>query len=128
VKRPRKYPEAELQKLIVRHIKLRGRPGLVYWHTPSGAHLGGKRNRKGQVIQRGILAGMGARAGVSDLVFLYRSLFFALEVKHTGTPTEEQYQFLADVEAAGGFSAWAVGLDRCLKVLEGWGLLKGVTA
>ncbi len=122
-------PEQEIQKAIVKHLRQRGAPGLVFWHTPNGAHLGGKRNRKGFVIQRGILAGMGARAGVSDLVFLRNRQFYCLEIKAPGqVPTEEQLEFIDDVKDAGGFGAWCQGLDRALSILERWGILRGKAA
>jgi hypothetical protein len=36
-----------------------------------------------------------------------------------------QPAFLADMEAAGAYTALAEGLDRALSTLEAWGLLKG---
>ena len=118
-------PEQQMQKAIVQHLRTRGAPGLVYWHTRNGVAGWGKAAR----IQGAIAKGMGARAGVSDLVFLHDGKFFALELKiEGGKPTEEQRAFIDDVNIAGGCATWAEGLDRALRILECWGLLKGQAA
>ena len=120
-----KRPEQFIHKAVADHIRVRGVKGLVWFHVGQSNY---GRNPKGKAIQAAINKGLGVRKGVSDFIFLHRSLFFALELKAPGnTPTEEQYQFLSDVEAAGGFSAWAVGVDKALKILETWRLIKGVT-
>ncbi len=120
-----KRPEQIIHKAVADHIRVRGVKGLVWFHVGQTNYA---RNRKGKSIQAAINKGLGVRAGVSDLIFLHRGQFFALELKAPGnTPTEEQYKFLADVEAAGGFSAFSIGIDRALAVLEKWGLLKGTT-
>jgi hypothetical protein len=51
-----------------RHLRQRGVPGLVFWHTPNGVK---GRSRKHHV-QGAIAKGMGVRTGVSDLVLLHR--------------------------------------------------------
>jgi hypothetical protein len=119
-------PEQEIQKAVVAHLRQRGAPGIVFWHTPNGAYLGGKRNRKGVAIRGGIMKGLGVRAGVSDIIAVHRSKIFALELKAPdGRPTESQLEFIADMERAGAFTCVAEGLDRALAVLESWGLLRG---
>ena len=115
-------PEQDLQKMVMQHLRQRGARGLVFWHTPNGV----RGNRRKDHVQGAIAKGMGARAGVSDLVLLHQGRFFALELKVPGrTPTEEQLKFLEEVNAAGGFGAWCQGLDRALGILESWGVLRG---
>lgn len=122
-------PEQELHKAVVAHIKTRGAPGLLWWHTANGMYAGGKRNRKGMAIQGAIMKSLGARAGVSDLVFLHRGRFYSLELKSAGNkPTEAQYEFMSDVQDAGGFAAWSDNIDRAIGMLEIWGLLVGKAA
>lgn len=119
-------PEQDMHRAIVRHIAMRGVPGLVWWHTPQGAKLGGKRRG---AIQGAIMKSLGTRAGVSDLLFLYRGRFYALELKAPGNrPTVQQLEFLDDVKDAGGFSVWTDSLDRALAILECWGILRGSAA
>jgi hypothetical protein len=122
-------PEQTIHKAVVQHLRQRSAPGVVYWHTPNGALLGGKRSRKGINIQGSILKGLGVRAGVSDILVLHDGRFFALELKAPGgSATEEQLEFLSDVAKAGGFTGVAEGVDEALRALEGWGLLRGRAA
>lgn len=111
-------PEDQIQKAVFQHIRLRGAPGLVAWHTPNG----GKR----RPIEASIFMSLGVRAGVSDIIAVHQGKVFALELKaEGGRPTETQLQFIADMEKAGAFTCVAVGLDRALATLEAWGLLRG---
>jgi hypothetical protein len=97
-------------------------PGLVWFAVPNGNKLGGKISAKGIAIQGSINKGLGVKAGVSDLIFLHDSKFFALELKvGKNRPTVEQLEFIDHVNAAGGFACWCTGLDAALRVLEACG-------
>ena len=110
-------PEDAIHKAIADHLRHRGAPGLVFWHTPND----GKRSYK--TASR--LKKMGMRSGVSDICALHLGKFYALELKaENGRPTVEQLKFLSDVNEAGGFGCMSYGLDRALAVLESWGLLR----
>ena len=123
----RKHPEQIIQKAVANHLRVRGVPGLVWWHTPNGLYAGGKRNRKGIAIQGSIMKGLGVRAGVSDIVAVHNGKIFALELKAPGgTVTEAQLEFLSDMERAGAYTCCAEGLDAALKTIEAWGLVRGV--
>lgn len=118
-------PEQILQKAVVAHLKARGAPGMVWWHTPMNVAGGSKRHR----VRGGIAKGMGARKGVSDLVFVRNGTFYAMELKvEGGRPTVEQMEFVSEINNAGGFACIVHGLDRALACLEMWGLLRGQTA
>lgn len=120
-----KRPEQILHKAVADHLRQRGVPGLVWWHTPNNVGIRGRRGH----IQGAIAKGLGVRAGVSDIVALHDSRFFALELKDDkGRPTEEQLRFHDDVRAAGGYVSIAYGVDAALRTLETWGLIRGVTA
>jgi len=122
----RAHPEDDIMRAIAQHIRVRGAPGLVAFHVPNGAKLGGARNKKGIVIQAARLKGLGVRPGISDWIFLRRGVFHALEIKAPGkVPTAEQRQFLHEVNDAGGYATWCTGLDPALKILEQWELLVG---
>lgn len=119
-------PEQVIHRAIADHLRLRGVPGLVWWHTPNSIFAGGKRSRKGIAIQASIMRGLGMRAGVSDFVLVHGGRIFALELKaEGGRPTVAQLEFLADMANAGAFTCLCEGLDRTLKTLEAWGLLRG---
>lgn len=114
-------PEDTIQRAVVAHLRQRGAPGLVFVHVPNG----GKR----KPIEAAIFKGLGVRAGASDLLLWHAGKSFALELKtEEGRPTESQLEFLADMERAGAFTCLCHGLDPALRVLEGWGLLRGVAA
>jgi hypothetical protein len=122
----RRSPESQDQRAICQHLDARGVPGLVWFAVPNGNKLGGKISAKGIAIQGSINKGLGVKAGVSDLIFLHDSKFFALELKvGKNRPTEEQLEFIDRVNAAGGFATWCSGLDAALRILESWQLLRG---
>lgn len=117
----RANPEGEIQRAVVQHLRARGVSGLVWWHTPNG----GRRGK----IEGAIFKAMGVRAGVSDLILVHNKQIFALELKaEGGRPTTEQLTFLTEIDRAGAYTAIAPGLDRALRTLENWGLLRGEAA
>lgn len=114
--------EQEIHKAVAAHIRQRGKPGLVWWHSNNNVAI---RGRKGAVLG-GIAKGMGVRAGVSDIVALYRGRFYALELKtEKGRLTECQMAFITEVNDAGGFATVASGVDQAIRILETWNLLNG---
>ena len=120
--RRRHRAEDGVQRTVCQHLKIRGVRGLLWWHTPNG----GKR----RPIEAAIMKSLGVRAGVADLILLHAGRIFALELKaDDGRSTATQLQFISDFNAAvapNGGACIAHGLDRALRVLETWGLLRGV--
>lgn len=113
----RRDPEAQIQRAVVQHLRLRGVKGLVFFHVPNGGRRG--------AVEGAIFKAMGVRAGVSDLILAHNSKFFALELKaEGGRATEAQLEFLQDFDRAGAFTALATGLDAALRTLEAWGLIR----
>jgi hypothetical protein len=120
-----KRPEQQIHKAVISHLRQRGAPGLLFWHTDNNV---GIRGRKG-AIQGAIKKSLGVRAGVSDIVAFYNRQFFALELKAPGEkPNDDQWKFIDGVTENGGFAFWADNLDAALDILESWGLLKGRAA
>jgi hypothetical protein len=116
--RRRTRPENQIQRAVFDHLRVRGAPGLVAWHTPNG---GARRP-----IEAAIFNSLGVRAGASDVIAVHDAKIYALEIKAPGgRPTESQLEFIADMEAAVAYCCLAEGLDRALAVLEAWGLLRG---
>jgi hypothetical protein len=114
----RNSPEAVIHRAFKQHLELRARPGLLFFHVPNE----GRRSLQyGAELKR-----QGLLAGVADWILLYQGRFHALEVKASSRsrPTPEQRVFLAAVKDAGGQAAVAYGLDECLEVANGWGLLR----
>jgi hypothetical protein len=78
-----------------------GRSGVAWFHPPQGGKRGGKRNRAGVPIEAAILKGMGARAGVSDLVLMWCSGSAVIELKVDGRLSPAQREWMAWCELAG---------------------------
>ncbi len=116
-----KRPEAEIQRAVFAHLKARGAPGIFYWHPFSGGFR--------KPVEAAIFKGLGAIAGLPDVMILHKGNLHCLELKaEGGRATEVQLLCIAALEEAGAFTAVAVGLDRALAVLEAWQLLRGRTA
>ena len=119
-------PEQQIHKAVADHLRTRGAPSLVWWHTANGMFARGRRSRKGIAIQASKLKGLGMRAGVSDIIAVHRGRIFALELKSKdGRASEAQLEFLNDMQRAGAFTCLAHGLDAALRALEEWRLLRG---
>jgi hypothetical protein len=115
----RRRPEDTIQRAIVQHLKLRGAPGLFWFSVPNG----GVRSK----VEAAIMKSTGTRPNIPDLAFLHEGRAYFLEVKsENGRPTEHQLKAIADINDAGGYACIGNGLDRCLQILERWGLLKGM--
>lgn len=109
--------EHQIHTAIVEHLRRRAAPGLVWWHTPNDA--------KRSIGTAKRLQAMGMRAGVHDLCFVHRGNFYSLEIKSArGRPTVEQMRFSSDINAAGGHAMIVNDLDRALRALECWGLIR----
>jgi hypothetical protein len=116
-----KRPEDAIQEAVVAHLRERGVKGVVWWHTPNGAVLGGK-NKFAQVKA---LKKRGWLPGVFDLLLFHRKKLFCLELKAPkGRPTEAQLEFRDSISRQGGYTCIAEGLDEALMALELWGLLR----
>jgi hypothetical protein len=114
-----KRVEQAMQIAVVEHLRIRGVPDLLYWHTPQGAHYSSR-------VQGSIMKGLGVLAGVSDLLLMHDHKSYALELKAPGEkPTKEQKAFLMAFWKNGGHAEYADNLDAAIAQLEDWGLLRG---
>ncbi len=113
--------ENDIQRCVFEHLRKRGAPGIVFWHTPNGGiHQIGRR--------RGINSGLGVLSGVADVIIVKppHTTVYALELKKRGgRVTKAQVAFLDAIESAGGFATWVDTLDDALWWLEWHGLLIG---
>lgn len=125
----RKHIEDDIQEAVAQHLRSRGMPGVVWWHSPNGSKLGGKRTKSGVPLQAIRLKRLGVRSGVSDIIAYHNKEAFALELKAPGgRATVEQLEFLSEWRAAGGHGIVAEGFEEAIRCLEAWGLLRGVAA
>jgi hypothetical protein len=110
--------EQEIQKAVFAHLKARGAPGIFFWHPFSGGFR--------KPVEAAIFKGLGAIAGLPDVMVLHQGRLHCMELKADGgRATEQQLLCIAALEEAGAYTAVAVGLDRALAVLESWQLLRG---
>ena len=108
-----KRPEEQIQRAVVSHLKARSMPGVFFFHPANG----GRRTK----AEAGIFKALGVRAGVPDLIVVYRAQIFGLELKaDSGRLTPIQRQALNDMEVAGARTAVAHSLDEALVTLECW--------
>jgi hypothetical protein len=113
----RQHTEEYLQMALCNHLRVRAKPGVVWWHTPNGGKRGGR--------EAGRFKRMGVLPGVSDLIFVARGKVFCLELKAPrGRASEAQLIFQSAVNSAGGYTSIAHGVDEALKALELWGLIR----
>ena len=114
-------PEQIIQRTVCQHLRQRGARGLLWFHVPNG----GRRSP----AEAAIFAGLGVRAGVSDLILVHDGRPFALELKtERGRPSAAQMQFISEFRAAGGEALIVHGLNQALHTLENWKLLRGRAA
>lgn len=112
-----KRAEQEIHLAVANHLRVRGVPGLVWFHVPNG----GRRSK----VEAAIFKAMGVRAGVSDFILVHQGKVFALELKAPGGRlSESQMAFISDIDRAGAFTAVPEGLDAALATLESWGLIR----
>ena len=113
-----KRPEQAIQRAVFQHFRARSAPGVVAWHTPNG----GARRK----TEAAIMKGLGVVAGIPDVCAIKGGRAYFLELKpEGGRLTKAQEQTLIDLREAGAMATHAHGLDQALRVLEGWGLLRG---
>ena len=96
-------------------------PGWVWFHVPNGEL---RSKQTGALLQR-----MGVLPGVSDFILVSppNGLFHALELKRKGEePSDEQYQFLWDIDVCGGVWGWADSYDSAKQLLHFWGAIKRI--
>jgi len=117
----RANPEQAIQRAVFQHLRTRAAPGVFAFHVPNG----GYRRPK----EAAIMKGLGVVAGVPDVMCIFRGGVYALELKaEGGRPTEAQFAAVDNIRNAGGFACVVYGLDRALRCLEAWGILKGQVA
>jgi hypothetical protein len=71
---------------------------------------------------RGVFRRFSGLKGVSDILGIFEDgsgTFVAVECKVPGrVPTQEQYEFLDRIDAAGGFATWVTSVDELAADLE----------
>jgi len=117
----RQQPEAQIQRAVFQHLRARAAPGVFAFHPANGGYR--------KPIEAKILQGLGVRAGVPDIIAIKDGRCYALELKSAGGKlSENQERALIALRDADAMGTHAHGLDQALRILEGWGLLRGHAA
>jgi VRR-NUC domain-containing protein len=114
----RRRPEDEIARAVEQHYQQRAAPGTFMFSIPNGGYR--------RPIEAAIMRGQGVRAGVPDTCWIKGGRAYFLELKAPGGRlSEAQEQTLVKLRQSGAMATHAHGLDQALRVLEGWGLLRG---
>ena len=110
--------EAEIHRSLVEHLRLRAVPSLFWFHCPSGAYFGGKR-------QGAIMKGLGWIAGIPDLMLIHQSQPLGLELKRQGGRlSADQVAVHEAMRRAGADVSTVYDVDQALDQLSDWKLLR----
>jgi hypothetical protein len=122
--------EDEIQQTLIKHLQLRCRPDVIYFHVPNG----GYRHK----YTGALLKALGVIPGVPDLMFVWPQLVsvaglphvqimprvLGLELKtRTGKLTAAQIAFAARMRRAGAIYETANTIDDALAILKQYGIL-----
>ena len=119
--RRRQQPEAQIQRAVIQHLRLRPAAGVFAFHVPNG---GARRP-----IEAAILKGLGVTAGVPDVIAIKGGRAHCLELKSEGSRLTATQKATHDaLRAAGASVAVADNLDAALRQLEEWQLLRGTVS
>jgi hypothetical protein len=114
----RARPEDAIQRAIVQHYRQRAAPGVFMFAVPNG----GWRSP----VEAAIMKATGTVPGVPDTIWVKDGKVFTLELKaENGKLTTAQEHVLIKLRDAGAMATHAHGIDQAIRILEGWGLLKG---
>lgn len=117
-RRPHGTPEADLQRQIVRALRLALPPGAIVHHSAHEVRSGGPAGRRRQAIA----VGMGVHAGFPDLVVIAQRRVLFLEVKAPrGRLGPEQEAFRDAVRAQGFGYAVVRSIDHAFDALAAHG-------
>lgn len=114
-------PEQEIQRAILKHLKIRGAPEIFYFHCPNGGYR--------RPIEAAVFKSLGAVPGIPDLIIIKAGKTYALELKtETGKLSDNQLTAMAAMSKCGVETAVAYGLDAAIGWLEERGILRGKLA
>jgi len=115
-------PEQDLQKAVVRTLRVCLQPppeGPFIFAPDPGVQMGGQHAAR----IGGIRKSMGVRAGVPDLMFVWRGKAIGIELKRAdGRLTKEQKEAHADLTLAGAVVTTARSVDEVLEFLTTLGM------
>lgn len=113
----RNNAEETLQRSIVQFLRLKGKPNLIWWHTPNG---------ESRSVRTGVrLKMMGVLPGVPDLTFIHEGDVSFMELKAPKkylTPEQKDFKEKADWNGCG--YALVRDIDEAVAKLKEWEFIK----
>ena len=114
----RARPEDAIQRAIVQHYRMRAAPNVFMFAVPNG----GWRSP----VEAAIMKATGTVPGIPDTIWIKNGKAYALELKaEGGRLSAAQEHVLIKLRDAGAMATHAHGIDQAIRILEGWGLLRG---
>jgi hypothetical protein len=124
--------EDQIQTSLVAHLHLRCRPGVIWFHVPNGGY---RYKTTGAWLKA-----MGVRAGVADLIFIWKPgveqrweqpeqpphmvHVLCLELKVRGKKQRpEQEQFQTECGVVGAIYEMADNIDDALAIVKKYGII-----
>ncbi len=112
--------EHDEQVAVVEYLYSRY-PSALFWATPNGARLSGGPSKRAR--QMNALKAEGFLPGVSDLIIFeprgkYSCMFLEMKRRKGGTVSDNQLDFLEQVEQRGAFTAIAHGAADAIAAID----------
>jgi hypothetical protein len=116
-RQPRRHTEANLQTVLIQHIRTRARRDIFAFAIPNGGL------RSSTEAMR--FKAQGVVAGVPDLCIIVDGRAHFLELKAPGGRLSDVQRFvMRKLDEAGAVTATAVGIDEALATLDQWGVFR----
>jgi hypothetical protein len=114
----RQQPEAQIQRAVFEHFKIRSATGVFAFHPANGGYR--------RPVEAKILKGQGVVSGVPDIVAVRSGQMYCLELKAKGGKlSDNQRAAHSLLVSAGAMVATVDNIDDALRQLESWKLLRG---
>jgi hypothetical protein len=114
----RQQPEAQLQRAVFAHIRLRRRADVFAFHP--------RNEGRDQRSLAGINSALGVVSGVPDVIIIRAGQAYGIELKsERGRVSDEQLACHATMRRAGATVGVAHNIDEAVDLLNDWGILRG---
>lgn len=112
--------EHDEQVVVVEYL-YRQYPKALFWATPNGARLSGGPSKRAR--QMNALKAEGFLPGVADLIIFeprggFSCMMLEMKRSHGGVVSDNQFDFLAQAEARGAFTAVCHGASEAIQLID----------
>lgn len=112
--------EHDEQVAVVEYL-YRQYPNVLFWATPNGARLSGGPSKRAR--QMNALKAEGFLPGVADLIIFeprggFSCMMLEMKRRRGGVVSDNQFDFLAQAEARGAFTAVCHGSEEAIQLID----------